>query len=1362
MKSSPLTVIKALSFLTLFFLFAINQHVSYAQSIIPASERAALVALYNATDGANWTNKTNWLSALPEDQWFGVSAPAGYVTRINLPNNNLNGTIPPEISQLTRLNTLTLSGNKLTGSLPIQLYSLSNVSEIRLANNLFSGSILPQINQLTFLTTFDLSTNNLNGTIPNEISQLSNLQRLILSNNQLTGTIPPDIGELTNLTNLELQNNRLTGSIPTTIGQLTKLSLLSLRDNRLTGQIPNEIFGLTTLTGLYLSNNGFLGEIPSAIGQLINLEYLNLLNCGLSGPIPPQIGMLTKLSILNLRQNSFSGSVPPEIGSLTNLDNLNIGANQLTGSIPPALSSFPRLTQLAIDSNQIENIPPLTNLTYKFSCGTNQLEFDDLEPSATLRTTLPINNFTYSPQAIFGEYDTVIAVDNAPFTLTIPCGGTQNHYKWYKNGVQIATTAGAPNLYFNKVFFSDTGSYYITVTNDLLPGLTLTSRPVYLNVVEHCLKNDSLALVALYNATGGPSWTRKDNWLTGPVNTWYGIEAVSCNVLSIDLYGNNLTGSLPDSIKYLDKLEKLIVTNNRLSGQIPAIIGNLTTLRILHLDDNNFTGAIPSELWNLIGLQELLLNLNPLQAAEIPASIANLAQLQVLGMAEINLQGEIPPQLYTLTNLWNLALYGNNLTGTISTDIKNLTNLKNLYFNSNQLEGSIPTEIGNLSSLTDLGLEYNFFEEMPNLSNVDSLLWCAYNNLTFEDFERNIELHRKPNLEYKYAPQREFGREYDTTTTEGNSFNIEIPCGGVYNHYKWFKDGVELPTYPDSSTLFFPRIALSDSGTYHITVFNDSVPDLELKSLPIHLHILEHCLRNDSLALVALYNATNGPNWINKGNWLTEPVNTWFGIQANDCNVLKIELEENNLNGTLPPELFDIEQLNLLSLTSNNLSGEIPAEIGNLTSLIQLKLDNNKLTGLIPSEIWNLTSLQVLWLSTNNFQEEKIPAEIKNLTDLYSLSLADIQLIGTIPPEIWQLKNLQYLALFGNQLTGKISSSVGDLVNLFELHINNNLLSGEIPSQIENLSHLTRFSAASNQLTGQLPAEFGNLRNLSDLHLENNQLSGTIPIEIGNATLLSSFYIANNEFTGAIPTSMSYLNELQYFTIDHNEFSDIPDLTQIDSMFVCSNNYLTFEDFEKNLDLFRKNRLTYTYSPQYEFGREYDTIAFRKYPFTLSIPCGGLYNHYTWYKDGEILPNAPDSSTLTIPRVDYSDAGVYHITVTNDSVPLNDSFQELILKSLPVTVTVIKGPPLELAPVNLVIINGSRSPIFWIENIDDYPENNLVVFSRWGKKVYEKNGYNNELDFSTYPHGTYYYVLTYQLVSGEKRLIKNFVDVIKK
>jgi hypothetical protein len=86
--------------------------------------------------------------------------------------------------------------------------------------------------------------------------------------------------------------------------------------------------------------------------------------------------------------------------------------------------------------------------------------------------------------------------------------------------------------------------------------------------------------------------------------------------------------------------------------------------------------------------------------------------------------------------------------------------------------------------------------------------------------------------------------------------------------------------------------------------------------------------------------------------------------------------------------------------------------------------------------------------------------------------------------------------------------------------------------------------------------------------------------------------------------------------------------------------------------------------------------------------------------------------------------------------------------------------PLELHLINLVIIDGQNNPNFMIGGIQYCPENNLTVFTKWGKKVFAKSGYNNELDFSNYPAGTYYYVLNVTMRAGQKQY-KSFVDVVK-
>ena len=98
-------------------------------------DRAALVALYNATDGANWTDNTNWLSDKPLTQWRGVDTNReGRVVRLNLSNNQLSGAIPPELVNLSGLYRLNLCNNQLAGPIPDGFgVNLSNLVELYLS-----------------------------------------------------------------------------------------------------------------------------------------------------------------------------------------------------------------------------------------------------------------------------------------------------------------------------------------------------------------------------------------------------------------------------------------------------------------------------------------------------------------------------------------------------------------------------------------------------------------------------------------------------------------------------------------------------------------------------------------------------------------------------------------------------------------------------------------------------------------------------------------------------------------------------------------------------------------------------------------------------------------------------------------------------------------------------------------------------------------------------------------------------------------------------------------------------------------------------------------------------------------------------
>jgi Leucine-rich repeat (LRR) protein len=298
-----------------FLIIILWQLSNFVFGAIPASERAALIALYNSTNGDNWYYNKGWKTpplhtdgfAMPgtEGSWQGVALSGNHVSSIKLLWHNLSGSIPPELGNLSNLKSLWLVGNQLSGSIPPQLGNLSNLGDIH------------------------LNINQLSGSIPSELGNLSNLLYLHLSDNQLSGSIPPELGNLSNLKSLWLVGNQLSGSIPPQLGNLSDLSGLYLRYNQLSGSIPSELGNLSNLHELYLDYNQLSGSIPPELGNLSNLHWLFLDNNRLSGSIPPELGNLSNLFCLNLGSNQLSGSIPSNFTNLTNLSYLDVGYNCL-------------------------------------------------------------------------------------------------------------------------------------------------------------------------------------------------------------------------------------------------------------------------------------------------------------------------------------------------------------------------------------------------------------------------------------------------------------------------------------------------------------------------------------------------------------------------------------------------------------------------------------------------------------------------------------------------------------------------------------------------------------------------------------------------------------------------------------------------------------------------------------------------------------------------------------------------------------------------------------------------------------------------------------------------------------------------
>jgi hypothetical protein len=150
-----------------------------------------------------------------------------------------------------------------------------------------------------------------------------------------------------------------------------------------------------------------------------------------------------------------------------------------------------------------------------------------------------------------------------------------------------------------------------------------------LSAVAQVTPQDSLALAALYDATGGPGWANHANWLSGPVSTWYGVTVSGDRVTRIELRGNGLSGSIPSQIGNLTGLEQLFLNDNSLSGSVPSEIGNLPGLTDLHLARNSLADPLPDSIHQLASLICLYLSDNDF--SYLPVLPSSLSVVTVWG-----------------------------------------------------------------------------------------------------------------------------------------------------------------------------------------------------------------------------------------------------------------------------------------------------------------------------------------------------------------------------------------------------------------------------------------------------------------------------------------------------------------------------------------------------------------------------------------------------------------------------------------------------------------------------------------------------------------------------------------------------------
>ncbi|KAG8366448.1 hypothetical protein BUALT_Bualt17G0080800 [Buddleja alternifolia] len=253
------------------------------------------------------------------------------------------------------------------------------------------------------------------------------------------------------------------------------------------------------------------------------------------------------------------------------------------------------------------------------------------------------------------------------------------------------------------------------------------------------------------------------------------------------------------------------------------------------------------------------------------------------------------------------------------------------------------------------------------------------------------------------------------------------------------------------------------------------------------------------------------------------------------------------LVGKLSAVIGNLKKLKVLSLPFNEIDGEIPVEILELENLEVLDLEGNFIFGNFSGyELSCLRNLRVLNLAFNRVFGG-FPSSFMNLRGLRILNLAGNEINGVIPEIFGSLRKLRVVNLSFNRLVGFVPSTLGsDCENLEHLDLSVNFLTGEIPHALGKCSRLRTLLLSSNGLNGLIPTELGGLRSLEALDVSRNNLSGPLPKNLGKCINLSVLVLTStwhprgktseelsgvasdeyNRFKGSIPHEITTLPKL--------------------------------------------------------------------------------------------------------------------------------------------------------------------------------------------------------------------------------------------
>ncbi|XP_021817060.1 probable LRR receptor-like serine/threonine-protein kinase At4g36180 [Prunus avium] len=593
---------------------------------------------------------------------------------LDLSANQLVGSIPDVLGNMSSLTHLDLQSNQFEGGVPHSFARLCSLQYLGLSSNNLSGQLSKFVQILlstcaqNSLEMLDLGNNQLAGSLP-DLTNLSSLESLTISYNQLSGGIPESIGLMSKLEYIDFRMNSLEG-IPESIGLMSKLVYIDFSMNSLEGVISKTHFSkLSKLRYLGLSSNKLVLDIHADWIPPFQLGSIHLRSCKMGPDFPKWLQTQKEFSHLDISDAGISDSFPSWFWSLCrNVTFMNLTSNQIRGTFANLTLEFSDFPTLLLSSNKLEGpIPSFLSTTKHLDLSYNKLSgsISFLCSSAAINLgflDLSNNNVSGQVPDCLTHLESLVMLDLSNNALS----------------GKIPTTIGS-------MFRIET--------------LKLRSNR-FVGQLPSSLKNcTSLVVIDV-----------GDNKLSGPIPEWLGVSLKKLVILMLS--SNHFNGSLPSQLCHLTHIQILDFSMNIISGSIPKCLTNLTTLAQKGNPSLNISHSY------------IISNINWGDDYDDDATFmwkggmqtykSTLGLVKRIDMSSNKLTGDIPSEITHLVGLVSLNLSRNQLTGQITPEIGNLQSLDSLDLSQNHIDGRIPTSLARIDRLGFLDLSYNnLFGKIP-------------------------------------------------------------------------------------------------------------------------------------------------------------------------------------------------------------------------------------------------------------------------------------------------------------------------------------------------------------------------------------------------------------------------------------------------------------------------------------------------------------------------------------------------------------------------------------------------------------------------------------------------------------------------